>query len=174
MAKSSQIACGTFSMQFDRVQIAAAECRVGGGGTRGGYYQHRLEWRSWLAGRRFAQGLSQRPNAVTNSNFLTNGVLAYSRRNFVFVHSIPLSYPDPHLQGLLHSTRQIRSGGQTRKSRALEHEAEPCTAPAPGVRRKCDRRAISRCSELGSVVCSLSSSPSFHGCGTACTAARVS
>ena len=69
----------------------------------------------------------------------------------------------------------IRSGGlQTRKSRALEHEAELCTAPAPGVRRKCDRRAISRCSELGSVVCSLSSSPSFHGCGTACTAARVS
>ena len=70
-AKSSQIAWGRFSMHFDRVHRSAPECTVGGGGTRGGYYQHRLEWRSWVAGRSFAQGLSQRPNAVTTSNIST-------------------------------------------------------------------------------------------------------
>ena len=35
---------------------------------RGGYYQQRLEWRSWLTGRSLAQGLSQRRNAVRTSN----------------------------------------------------------------------------------------------------------
>ena len=89
-AKSSQIAWGRFSMHFDRVHRSAPECTVGGGGTRGGYYQHRLEWRSWVAGRSFAQGLSQRPNAVTTSNIST----VKSWRIHGEFLSLSIAYPD--------------------------------------------------------------------------------
>ena len=77
-------------MQFDRVHRSAPECTVGGGGTRGGYYQHRLEWRSWLPGRSFAQGLSQRRNDVTTFNIST----VKSWRIHGEILSLSIAYPD--------------------------------------------------------------------------------
>ena len=44
-------------------------------------------------------------------------VLAYSRRNFVFVHSIPRSYPDPHLHAIENHNREGSQTGTTNDKR---------------------------------------------------------
>ncbi len=74
-----------------------AECTVGGGGTRGGYYQQRLEWRSWPTGRISAEALSQRRNAVTTFNIfqLSSPGVFTAKFCLWFAYTVPRSYPDP-------------------------------------------------------------------------------
>ncbi len=104
---------------------------MGGGGTRGGYYQHRLEWRSWLTGRSFAQGLSQRPNAVTTFKSFNCQDLAYSRRNFVFVHSRPRLYPDPQIEKRMELIEAVKKQDVEKVEVRCQLEAVSSTESGP-------------------------------------------
>jgi hypothetical protein len=116
---------------------------VGGGGTRGGYYQQLLEWRSWLTCGSFAQALSQRRNVTTfNIVQLSSPGVFTAKFCLCPYHSIPRLYPDPHLQtpfaahermSLLFEAVQKQDAEKVEVRRPLEAGSSTESGPSRGV-----------------------------------------